>query len=105
MVLNCNMSSITVGVAYARQCVVPGSPVVLLAVTKRFCVRFRLGGLKIAIEIHKYVMHKNHMYSHKCSFVGNTNINWGEMACPHCNVMANAQLKHGAQKYEFVIRT
>ena len=83
-------------------------PVVLLAVaTTRhwFRVRLRLGGLKIAIEIHKYVMYKNHMYSHECSLVGNTNINWGEIACPHCNVIANAQLKLGTQKHEFVIRT
>ena len=68
-------------------------------------VWLRLGGLKIAIEIHKYAMYKNQMYSHKCSLVGNTNINWGEMAYFHCIIMPNAQLKLGAQKYEFVIRT
>ena len=43
--------------------------------------------------------------THKCSLVGNTNINWGEMACFHCITMPNAQLKLSAQKYEFVIRT
>ena len=63
------------------------------------------GGLKIAIEIHKYATYKNQMYSHKCSLVGNTNINWGEMAYFHGIIMPNAQLKLCVQKYEFVILT
>ena len=46
-------------------------------------MRLCFGGLKIAIEIHKYATFKNQMYSHKCSLVGNTNINWGEMAYYH----------------------
>ena len=50
-------------------------------------------------KIHRYAMYKNQIYSHKCSLVGNTNINWGEMACFHCITMV------GAQKYEFVICT
>ena len=68
-------------------------------------MQLRLGSLKIAIEIHKYATYKNQMYSHKCSLVGSTNINWGEMVYFHCIIMPNAQLKLGAQKYEFVIRT
>ena len=46
-------------------------------------------------------MYKNQMYSHKCSLVGDTNINWGEMAYFHCIIMPNAQLKLGVQKYEY----
>ena len=78
----------------------------VLATTRHwFRVRLCVGGLKIAIEIHKYAMYKNQMDSHKCNLVGNTNINWGDMACFHCIIMLYAQLKLGAQKYEFIIRT
>ena len=109
--LNCNMSLITVDKASASpwQCAVPsprpGRAVAVTTTQHWFRVRLRLGSLKLAIEIHKYAMYKNYMYSHKCSLLGNTNINWGEMACFHCIIMPNAQLKLSAQKYEFVIRT
>ena len=81
---------------------------VAVATTRhRFRVQLRLGSLKIATEIHKYAMYKikNQIYSHKCNLVGNININWGEMACFYCITIPNAQLKLGAQKYEFVIHT
>ena len=98
-VLNCNMSQITIGRSLGKASGCAVAVYCSVATTRYwFRVRLRLGGLKIAIEIHKYATYKNYMYSHKCSLVGNTNINWGEMACFHCITMPNAQLKHSAQK-------
>ena len=66
------------------QCAVP----VAVAMTQHwFRVRLHLGGLKMAVEIHKYAMYKNQVHSHKCSLLGNTNINWGEMAYFLCIIM------------------
>ena len=60
-VLNCNMSQITVGRRLGKA---SGCAVAVYCSRDWFRVRLRLGGLKIAIEIHKYAMYKNYMYSH-----------------------------------------
>ena len=102
--MNCNISPITIGRSLGKA---SGSVMFWCHETIRVQLRLALGGLKIAIEIHKYATYKITciVITHKCSLVGNTNINWGEMACFHCTTMPNAQLKLSAPKYEFVIRT
>ena len=72
-----------------------------------FRVRLRLGGLKLQLRFTNTPLIRIIciVITHKCRLLGNTNINWDEMACIHCIIMPNAQLKLGAQKYEFVIRT
>ena len=67
MVLNCNMSPIAIGGSLGKA---SGSAVLWYCAWAMarywfwFRVRLRLGGLKIAIEIHKYATYKNDMYSH-----------------------------------------
>ena len=67
MVLNCNMSPITIGrsLGKASGCAMAVYCSRAVATTRYwFRVRLRLGGFKIAIEIHKYATYKNYMYSH-----------------------------------------